>query len=339
MVKTALVGATGYTGLELLKILIRHPHAEIVSLSAKLDRPVRIQEEFPVLEGRIDRECAPLDAEEVADLADAIFLALPHTVSMRFAPVFLKAGKKVIDLSADYRFSDSRVYREWYGVDHLHPEGLKTAVYGLTELFRSRIASARLIANPGCYPTGTILGVYPVLAEKLIDSERIVVDAKTGVTGAGRKASLSLLFPEVNENFKAYNLTSHKHTPEMNLVLQELTGMNVEIEFGPHLLPVNRGILSTIYLKLIKPVTEEKVWDVFHRRYGGERFIRLLPPPRLPELKDVVETNNCAIGFRVNRRTNNLIVVTAIDNLLKGAAGQAVQNFNAMEGWPEETGL
>ncbi len=338
ILRVALVGATGYTGLELLKLLVRHPRVELVSLTAKVDKPVCIQREFPVLEGLIDMECRPPEPAALA-AADAVFLALPHTVSMKFVPELVKAGKKVIDLSADYRFPDAGAYREWYGAEHLDPAGLPEAVYGLTEIYRDKIASARLIANPGCYPTGAILGIAPVLEAGLVEPASIVIDAKTGVTGAGRKASLPLLFPEVNENFRAYNLVVHKHTPEMNLILGEIAGKRVEVEFAPHLLPLNRGILSTIYLKPARPIGEEDVWERFQSRYREDRFIRLLRPPALPELKDVAGTNNCAIGFRANPRTGNLIVVTAIDNLLKGAAGQAVQNLNAMEGWGEGTGF
>jgi N-acetyl-gamma-glutamyl-phosphate reductase len=284
-------------------------------------------------------DCTNLDVEEVCAKADFIFLALPHTVSLIFAPIFIKAGKKVVDLSADYRFSDAAVYEEWYGGKHSDPEGVSQAVYGLCELFRDQIKSAVLLANPGCYPTGTILGSWPALKAGLSPRGEIIVDAKTGVTGAGRKASLALLFPEVNENFKAYSLASHKHTPEMEEVLTRLTGRPVGVEFAPHLLPVNRGILSTIYISLAEDTSEDEILDIYRREYADEPFITVYPKGTLPQLREAVGTNKCLIGLRVNPRTRNLIVVSVIDNLLKGAAGQAVQNMNIMEGFEEREGL
>lgn len=339
MLKVAVVGATGYTGLELLKLLISHPRVEVTSLTAKVEKTVEIQEVFPELAGRIEMECTNLDIDDVSEKADFIFLALPHTVSMRFAPNFIERGKKVIDLSADYRFADPVAYEEWYGEKHGDPDGVAQAVYGLCELFRNRIRSAVLLANPGCYPTGTILGSWPALKAGLSPRQEIIVDAKTGVTGAGRKASLALLFPEVNENFKAYSLASHKHTPEMEEVLTGLVGSPVGIEFAPHLLPVNRGILSTIYIPLAEDISEKEILEIYRREYAGESFVTIYPQGVLPQLREAVGTNKCLIGLRVNYRTRNLIVVSVIDNLLKGAAGQAVQNMNIMEGFPENEGL
>lgn len=339
MLKVAVVGATGYTGIEIVKILLDHPGVEIVSLTAKVDSPIRLGAEFPELAGRIDLEVDNLQVEKVCSLADFVFLALPHTVSMRFAPAFLAAGKKVVDLSADYRFRDAAVFSRWYETPHLDPAGAAEAVYGLPEIYRAPIVKARLIANPGCYPTGTILGVYPALKEGLVDGERIIVDAKTGVTGAGRKPSLAFLFPEVNGNFRAYSLGAHKHTPEMEVVLAEAAGRKTMVEFAPHLLPVNRGILGTIYLDLLREVSEEEIGRIYRSYWGKEPFVDLCPPGRLPQLREVVGTNVCRIGLKVNPRTRRLLVVTAIDNLLKGAAGQAVQNMNLMSGFAEDSGL
>ena len=339
MLNVAVVGATGYTGVEIIKILLRHPRVRITSLSAKVDKPLKIQEEFPELAGMIDMECGNLDVDQVCDQADFIFLALPHTVSMRFAPLFLEKGKKVVDLSADYRFRDQSIYEEWYGSVHRDTENLPKAVYGLPELFRPEIKNADLLAYPGCYPTGTILGGYPVLAAGLVAEGRVIVDAKTGVTGGGRKASLAFLFPEVNENFRAYSLVSHKHTPEMEVILSRKIGEKISVEFSPHLLPVNRGILSTIYLRLKKEYPEQVILDIYRRCYENEPFVKVYSEGALPQLREAVGTNQCLIGLRVNPRTNNLIVVTAIDNLLKGAGGQAVQNMNIMEGFAETAGL
>ncbi len=337
--KTAVVGATGYTGLEIVKSLLNHPGVELTSLTAKVDQTVGIHLVFPELAGRLELECSNLDVDDVCRKADLVFLALPHTVSMLFAPRFLEAGKKVIDLSADYRFPSAADFEKFYGSPHRDPAGVEEAVYGLPELFREEIAPARLLANPGCYPTAAVLAAYPALKAGLADPEEVIVDAKTGVTGAGRKASLAFLFPEVNENFKAYGLTVHKHTPEMEGVLSRASGRKVRLEFAPHLLPVNRGILSTVYLRLEKEAEENEVFELYREVYAGEPFVRVYPPGRLPELKDAVGTNNCLIGFKVNPRTKNLIVVSAIDNLLKGAAGQAVQNMNIMQGFPETSGL
>lgn len=340
MLNVAVVGATGYTGLELLKVLIGHPGVRITSLSAKLpQRSVRIQDEFPELSGSLDISCFNLDVDRVCREADFVFLALPHTVSMRFAGKFLAAGKKVVDLSADYRFAQAEVYEKWYGSEHLDRDGLGKAVYGLPELFRDKIKTAALIANPGCYPTGAVLGIYPLIREKAVSSEMIIIDAKTGVTGAGRKADLAFLFPEVNENFKAYNLAAHKHTPEIESVLKQFAGGELKVEFAPHLLPVNRGILSTIYLRMSGVCSETEALEIYGRYYGSEPFVGLYPAGRLPQLREAVGTNRCLIGVKANPRTGNLIVVTAIDNLLKGAAGQAVQNMNIMEGREETEGL
>lgn len=339
MLNVAVVGATGYTGIELVKILLRHPRVRIGSLTAKVEKTIKIQDEVPELSGWIDMPCSNLDVEEVCRTADFVFLALPHTVSMKFAPAFLRAGKKVVDFSADYRFAEKEVYEEWYGVKHSDPDGLGKAVYGLPELFRKEIQSADLIANPGCYPTGAILGIYPAGKNELVSENRAIVDAKTGVTGAGRKANLNFLFPEVNENFMAYNLVSHKHTPEMVLILSRALGSEVEIEFAPHLLPVNRGILSTIYLKLKEKIAEGKLREMYRDAYDKEPFVKISPAGSLPRLSQVVGTNYCFIGLRFNPRTGNLIVVAVIDNLIKGAAGQAVQNMNIMQGFPEEEGL
>ncbi|HPQ67188.1 MAG TPA: N-acetyl-gamma-glutamyl-phosphate reductase, partial [bacterium] len=335
MLKVAVVGATGYTGIEIVKLLLGHPRVEIAALAAKVDGPVRLQDEFPQLRGNVDLTVKSLDVAEVASAADFVFLALPHTISMRFAAAFLKAGKKVVDLSADYRFRDVSVFERWYGAEHVDPEGVEEAVYGMPELFRDEIRSARLVGNPGCYPTGTILGIYPALSAGLVSGKRVIVDAKTGVTGAGRKASLPLLFPEVNENFKAYGLVTHKHTPEMEYILSRACGTGVEVEFSPHLLPVNRGILGTVYLDLIRDVSPEEVEEAYLDAYRGEPFVRVYPRGSLPELREAVGNNTCRLGLTLNPRTRRLIVVTAVDNLLKGAAGQAVQNMNIMEGFDE----
>lgn len=334
MVKAAIVGATGYTGEEIVRLLSGHKEARITSLSAIIDKPRKISELFPYLEGKCDIVCKALDVEEVKQLADCVFLALPHRVSMQFVPGFLAAGKKVIDLSADYRLPPD-VYKEWYGTEHKDKANLKNAVYGLPELHREKIKKASLIANPGCYPTSVILAAAPLVKKKKVESE-IIADSKSGVTGAGRKADVSLNFGEVNENLKAYKLNAHQHKPEMAQELSGLGGANVNVVFSPHLAPMNRGILSTVYFKLKKEAGLAELVAAYEKFYKLEPFVRVIKEG-LPETKDVVGTNYCDIGMSV--AGTRLIVVSVIDNLLKGAAGQAVENMNIMYGFDEREGL
>ncbi|MBU0605820.1 MAG: N-acetyl-gamma-glutamyl-phosphate reductase, partial [Candidatus Omnitrophica bacterium] len=259
-----------------------------------------------------------------------------HTVSMKIAPVFLKAGKLVVDLSADYRL-DPKVYEKWYGIAHKDTTNLTQAVYGLPELYSDSIKKARLLANPGCYPTSVILGIAPALFEKAIDRSSIIADSKSGATGAGRKADIGLIFCEINENLKAYKVNEHQHKPEINTILSRVAGEDINIVFTPHLIPMNRGILSTIYLKLTRSMTTEAVVELYKKFYHGKPFVRVYDAGKLPQVRDVVGTNFCDIGVKVSGST--LIVVSCIDNLTKGAAGQAVQNMNLMCGFDETEGL
>ncbi|MEA3329104.1 MAG: N-acetyl-gamma-glutamyl-phosphate reductase [Candidatus Omnitrophota bacterium] len=340
MLKVAIVGATGYTGEELVKILIDHPEAEITSLTAKIDQACRISDVFPRFCGKIDLECANLeDIAEVASKSQVVFLALPHRVSMSIAPEFLKLGKRVIDLSADYRLRDIALYEQWYKARHSSPSLAEEAVYGLPELYREEIKKAKLIANPGCYPTGIILALAPLLEKGLIDHSDIIIDSKTGLTGAGRKAAIELHFSEITENFKAYKINQHQHLPEINQELTKLAKHPVKITFVPHLAPINRGILSTIYLNETKKTALKDLLDIFKNFYKNEPFVRIKAEGQSPQLKEVVETNFCNIGIWASQDSRRIIIISAIDNLGKGAAGQAVQNMNIMFGFQETAGL
>jgi len=338
-VNVGVVGATGYTGEEIVRILAWHPHAKLTYVSGKEDRDVKIQQIFPYLKNRLNLDCRAFSVDEAVEKCDIVFLSLPHTVSMTAAAVFLKAGKKVIDVSADYRLKDAALYEKFYKVAHKDPVNLKHAVYGLPEVNREKIRSAKLIANPGCFPTGAILGLYPGVKKGLFNLSGLGIDAKSGVTGAGRKASKDLNFSEVNESFKAYKPFEHQHVPEMDQELSRIAKKDVGVIFVPHLLPLNRGILSTIYAPLTKNMSAEDLLDVYQKTYKDEPFINVYAGGALPELKNVQRTNFCDIGIRVFPAKKLALVVTAIDNLGKGAAGQAVQNMNLMCGFEETAGF
>ena len=338
-INVAVAGATGYTGEELVRVLVRHPRARISYVSGKEDREVKIQEIFPYLRGKLDLECRPLSVDQAVEKSDLIFLSLPHTVSMQYVPQFLDAGKKVIDVSADYRLRDERIYEKFYKVPHKDAHNLKQAVYGLPETNREKIKSAHLVANPGCYPTGAILGLLPGVKQGLFEPASIRIDAKSGVTGAGRKADKALGFSEVNESFKAYKLFDHPHVPEIDQELSKAAKKEVSVVFVPHLLPLNRGILSTIYVNLKKKISTEGLIRVYQKFYAEEPFVKVYDTGLLPEIRNVAYTNFCDIGLRVDERKALAVIVTAIDNLDKGAAGQAVQNMNIMCGFEETDGF
>ena len=338
MLKVAIVGASGYTGIELLRILVGHPEIEICCVTSRQHEGLPINQVFPSLSGFCELVCEPLDVTAIAKRADLIFTALPHKSAMEVVPGFLAAGCKVVDLSADYRLKDQDIYEQWYQV-HSSPELFSEAVYGLPELYRNQLRSARLVANPGCYPTSVILGLAPLLEKQLIDPQSLIVDSKSGVSGAGRGLKLGSLYCETNEGFKAYGIASHRHTPEIE---QELTGLadsTIRLNFTPHLLPVNRGILSTCYADLLEDKTSEELIELFQQRYVDEPFVRVMPGGELPNIAFVRGTNFCDIGCVSDQRTGRVIVVTAIDNLVKGAAGQAVQNMNIICDFHEALGL
>lgn len=339
MLNVAIVGASGYTGLELIRILHCHPEVAVTCLTSEQSAGRRISDIFPTLRGRCDLPLEHLEPVRVAEKADLIFTALPHKAAMEVVPTFLKLGKHVIDLSADYRLSDPEVYGLWYE-PHLNPANLKKAVYGLPEVRRSKIKGAKLIANPGCYPTSIILGLAPLLKLKSINLKEIIADSASGVTGAGRGAKVDSLYCEVNEGFKAYGVGGvHRHTPEIEQELSLLAGERLMITFTPHLVPMDRGILSTIYATPHTPTTTEKLVKLYSEFYKGEPFVRVLPQGSLPSTAFVRGSNFCDIAPLVDQRTGRIIIVSAIDNLVKGASGQAVQNMNLVCGFPETMGL
>ncbi|MDY0190468.1 MAG: N-acetyl-gamma-glutamyl-phosphate reductase [Desulfuromonas sp.] len=338
MVKVAVVGASGYAGLELLRLLVRHPRVEITSITSRQYVDEEIATVFPSLSNIIDLQCTEVDVDKVAAVADMVFTALPHKAAMDVIPGLLQRGCKVIDLSADYRLHDVAVYQQWYQ-PHSSPELLTEAVYGLPELFHDKIAGSRLIANPGCYPTSVALALAPLLKHQVVDHRTLIIDSKSGASGAGRSAKTASLFCEVNEGFKAYGVASHRHTPEIEQTLSELVGEPVVVNFTPHLLPVNRGILSTCYANLTNAIDFASVKALFDSFYADQPFIRIMPGGQLPNVAYIRGSNYADIGFVVDDRTQRIIVVSAIDNLVKGAAGQAVQNMNIVLGYPETMGL
>jgi N-acetyl-gamma-glutamyl-phosphate reductase len=339
MLKVAIVGASGYTGVELLRILAGHPEVMVSCVTSEQSAGMRVSDLFPSLRGRYDQVLENLEPVRVAEKADLVFTALPHKAAMEVVPTFISLGKRVVDLSADYRLRDAAVYEAWYE-PHLNPGNLELAVYGLPELRRDRIASAQLVANPGCYPTSVILGLAPLLHAGVLDPATIIVDAKSGVSGAGRAAKVDMLYCEVNDGFKAYGVGGvHRHIPEIEQELSLLAGQPVAITFTPHLVPMDRGILSTMYGASVKAVTGDDLADIYGSFYQGESFVRILPPGQFPSTSHVRGSNFIDMGVTVDRRTGRIIVVSAIDNLVKGAAGQAVQNMNIMCGFPEWCGL
>ncbi len=335
--RVAVLGATGYAGVELLRLLVQHPRVQLSVLTSQQYTGKNICEIYPSLAGRCDMVLEEINLETILPRCDLVFTALPHETSMDLVPALFKAGRRVIDLSADFRLHDPKVYAKWYR-PHKAPHLLSRAIYGLSELNRKRIVRAGLVANPGCYPTGALLGAVPLVAAKLVRGP-VLVDSKSGVTGAGRAGSVELSYSEVNENFKAYQVGTHRHAPEIEQELSWIAKKTVPVIFVPHLVPMNRGILSTLYFELVKPLEEERITEVYRNYYRGEPFVRLLPPGCFPETKDVRGSNDCAIGLRIEPRLKRLVVITAIDNLVKGAAGQAVQNMNLMCGFPETEAL
>ncbi|MBN1870522.1 MAG: N-acetyl-gamma-glutamyl-phosphate reductase [Candidatus Omnitrophica bacterium] len=338
MIKVGIVGISGYSGEATLELLLKHPLVRVTYVSANNTKG-KISEFWPQLAGKTDLVCDKFDIKKAVEQCNLIFLAVPHTVSMEITPKLLDAGVLVIDLSGDYRLNSATEYKMWYGADHMDSKNLGKAVYGLPELHREKIKKSKLIANPGCYPTAALLALAPFVSVYGESTELIIIDAKSGVSGAGRKATFAFNFCEVNENFKAYKVLNHQHAPEINLYLSKISRKLPKVHFVPHLLPVNRGILETIYIHLGQKVTLNIVYDLYKRFYKTEPFVRVLPPGQQPELKNVVGTNICDIGFAVSSDKNMVVITSAIDNLIKGAAGQAVQNMNIKCGFKETTGL
>ncbi len=335
--KVSVIGATGYAGAELLRILSNHPEVEVAAITSESHTGTNIAEIYPHLSGFYDKKLTSMkDLGQFAD-SQAVFIGLPHGHAMAIGRPLAEQGIKVIDLGADYRFRDESIYEAWYKVEHTHRSS--GAVYGLTELYRQQIREATIVGNAGCYTTASILALAPLAKYHLIDTKNIVVDAKSGVSGAGRGLSQNVHMAEMSENLKAYSIAGHRHTPEIEQALQELSGQDSLISFTPHLIPMSRGILSTCYATLQEGVKPEEIDQAFYEMYGQEFFIRLLGRGGYPAVKHTRGSNFCDLGWHIDPRTNRVIIVSAIDNLVKGAAGQAVQNFNVMFGLNEDSGL
>jgi len=338
MLRVAIVGATGYTGMELLRILLHHPMVRVSALTSRKYEGLPIDGVFPALRGCTDLVCEPLNFDRIADVSDFVFTAVPHKTAMEVVPEFHRREKQVVDLSADFRFRDPRVYEQWY-----QPHGCETllreAVYGLPELHRDAIRRARIVGNPGCYPTGAVLSMAPLIRQNLLDLSQILIDAKSGASGAGRDPTVAALYCEVNEGLKAYKVLEHRHSPEIEQELTRLAGQPVHIVFVPHLVPMDRGILSTTYLKLSQMQDTESLLALYSEFYEGEYFVRVCPEGHYPNVSDVRGSNFCDIGLKVASDGRTVVIVSAIDNLVKGASGQAVQNMNLMCGFSESKGL
>lgn len=338
MLKIGIVGASGYTGEELARIISRHPGVELTVATSRQFAGKKISEVFPNLRGVVDITLENVGPEELVERADLFFTAVPHKTAMDIVPKLLSADRKVVDLSADFRISDAGVYEEWYQA-HSAPEYLAQAVYGLPELNREKIRKTSLVANPGCYPTSIILGTAPLIKAGMIDATTIIADSKSGTSGAGRAALVGSLFCEVADGFRAYKVGEHRHTPEIEQELTLLAGKSVTISFTPHLLPISRGILSTVYAPVKDGVTADQVTAVYEDFYRDEYFVRLCPVGTYPATQYVRGSNFCDIGFKVDPRTGRIVILSAIDNLVKGASGQAIQNMNLMCGFSEGEGL
>lgn len=339
MIKVGIIGATGYAGGELVRILMGHKEAEIVWYGSRSYIDQKYADVYRNMFQIVDAKCMDDNIEALADQVDVIFTATPQGFLASVINENILGKTKIVDLSADFRIKDVKVYEKWYGIEHKSPQFIEEAVYGLCEVNRDKVKGARLIANPGCYTTCSILTAYPLAKEGIIDMRTLIVDAKSGTSGAGRGAKVPNLFCEVNENMKAYGVASHRHTPEIEEQLGYASGENVTISFTPHLVPMNRGILATEYATLKKDVTGEEVKAIYDKYYADEKFVRVLGEGVCPETKWVEGSNYVDIGFKLDPRTNRIVMMAAIDNLVKGAAGQAVQNMNLLFGLPESEGL
>lgn len=339
MIKVGIIGATGYAGGELVRILTGHKEAEIKWFGSRSYIDQKYASVYQNMFQIVDATCMDDNMEELAKQVDVIFTATPQGLCASLVNESILSKVKIIDLSADFRIKDVATYEKWYGIEHKSPQFIEEAVYGLCEINREDIKNARLVANPGCYTTCSILTAYPLAKEEIIDMSTLIIDAKSGTSGAGRSAKVANLYCEVNENMKAYGVATHRHTPEIEEQLGYASGENVVLNFTPHLVPMNRGILATEYAKLTKDVTYDEVKAIYDKYYANEKFIRVLEKDVCPETKWVEGSNYVDINFKIDPRTNRIIMMGAIDNLVKGAAGQAVQNMNLMFGLKESEGL
>ncbi len=339
MIKAGIIGSTGYAGQELVRLLLGHPEAEIVWYGSRSYIGKKYDQVFGNLFEIVDAACMDDNMEELAQRADVIFTATPQGLCASLVNEDILSKVKIIDLSADFRIKDVSVYEKWYGIEHKAPSFIEEAVYGLCEINREKIRNCRLVANPGCYTTCSILTLYPLVKEGVIDPDSIIIDAKSGTSGAGRGAKVNNLYCEVNENIKAYGVATHRHTPEIEEQLGYACGREIVLNFTPHLVPMNRGILVTAYGNLTGDYTDAQIRAIYQKYYGKERFVRVLEEGIAPETRWVEGSNYTDVNFRIDPRTKRVIAMGALDNLVKGAAGQAVQNMNLVFGLPEETGL
>lgn len=338
IIKVGIVGGTGYTGVELLRLLIHHPQVQVQAVTSRAEAGKSVVDFFPNLRGFLELAFTEPASANLAD-CDVVFFATPNGTAMQTVPDLLDAGVKVIDLAADFRLKDVKVWQQWYGMEHACPQLLDEAVYGLPEVNRAEIAKARLIANPGCYPTAVQLGFLPLLEARIIAPQHLIADAKSGVSGAGRKASVPTLMAEAGESFKAYNVSGHRHWPEICQGLNAHAQKPVGLTFVPHLVPMIRGIEATLYATTVDNVSLEDIQALFVQRYQDEPFVDVLPPKSHPETRNVRGVNMCQLAVHRPQNSNTIVVLSVIDNLVKGAAGQAIQNLNIMSGLPETMGL
>ena len=337
MIKVGIIGASGYAGAELYRLLLNHPHVEIVAISSQSYEGKMISHLYPSFYGVFDMTFT--NDQEVIEKADMIFASLPHGLSEKYAKQCDEQGKKFIDLGADFRLDQEKDYQQWYQHDYQYPQLHEKQVYGLSEVNREQIKQASIIGNPGCYPTSITLGLYPLLKNHMHKDEKIIIDSKSGTTGAGKSLTEDTHFPKCNESFHPYKIASHRHTPEIEQELSKMAHQAVHVMFTPHLLPVNRGIISTIYVPLKDNVDFDEVYDIYQKTYQDEYFIRVLPKGQVADLKFIQYSNFCDLSLHYDERYHQLIVVSTIDNMVKGAAGQAIQNMNLMYGFDEKEGL
>ncbi|NHN33900.1 N-acetyl-gamma-glutamyl-phosphate reductase [Paenibacillus agricola] len=337
--RAAIIGATGYGGVELIRLLLTHPHVEITSVISSSNAGAPIADSYPHLNQIVQDTLDAIDVGLIKDKADVVFLATPHGVAGELAPKLLEAGLKVVDLSGDFRLKSGEVYEKWYKHKPADPAYVAKAVYGLSEVFGEEVKGSELISNPGCFPTATLLGLMPIVKKGWAELGSIIVDAKSGVSGAGRGLGLGVHFSEINENFLAYKVNKHQHTPEIEQALSRVAGEEVMITFTTHLVPMTRGILSTIYVNLKEKHTEDELIKLYRHYYEGRQFVRIRDKGKWPATKEVWGSNYCDIGISFDERTGRLTIISVIDNIVKGAGGQAVQNLNLMMGWDEAAGL
>lgn len=336
MINVSIIGGSGYSGKELIRLLLEHPNVKIESIFAKSTAGKKISEIYPVFKGRLDIIIDTFSEEKIKNI-DLVFAALPHGESMELLPKIVSMGKKVIDLGGDFRFQDTEIYEKWYGKEHTAKEAVKKFVYGMPELYREKIKNADCIANPGCYATSAILALAPILKTGLIDVNNIVINSLSGVSGAGRKASVDYSYCETNETIKAYKVGNHQHSPEIKSVLENFSGKNINMVFVPHLVPMNRGIYTTIYLKPSGKVNVEDIRNFYTEFYKGSLFVRM--SDTIPQIQNVAYTNFCDLYISYAKESGYIVINSAIDNLVKGAAGQAVQNMNIIFKFKEDEGL